>query len=1197
MKKIIRNVVLGVALASLLTVGIASIANNNNFVVAKAYDSVEHDGIVFQPWESTDSVPTTGGNYYLVNDVVVDSSKYWEFDHYGQTLNFDFNGHSVKAQLNYRGGTINWYDYSDVVHKYYIDPETHQGIINEDLGDDALTFKGGYITTNMKIAGQVSSSATLNMYGGNIFGNYNPSGHTALHVDTEFNMYGGSIIGNSARDEAGLYMSGFNAGSGIFGMYGGEIKNNYSSGDSIIRIYSNNELYLYSGRITDNTVACAAICSRYINDSYQLYIGGDVFISGNYNLDGTEERNLAHQFRIKLTEHPFKEGARVGLASHHHDSNYRKSEIAAQYIYFEDYSVSTLEEIIKSGYVYSDDDTYQVCVKYGRITLISGFDVHSFTYKGEGDTITATCSEENCSLSESELKLKVSAPSYLTYDGYAKEATLSSYNTLIFPEVSLKYYKGETEVDSCVKPGKYTAVVTCKGESAQVEFEIPKADPSVSYPGPFEATYGQKVSEFDLPDGWEWDNPDVEVGNPTYQSHPATYTPEDTEIYNVVHYNVQFHIPKLIPEPTYTVPTGLSGHVGDMLYSVHLPEGWEWEDLWTELAEPVGNQTFLASWTPDSTLYDRIHDIPVQVYVTDHTHEFTYTVSGAKAIATCHADNCYLTEDPTLTIVAPEDLTYDGNPKEATCVITGDSSAFDYPYLTYFKGEEYVPSCVEAGTYTATMYLFGSNSRPTLEFTIVKANPSPDAVPDQNAVYGQTLSEIALPEGWAWNSPTDKVGNAGTNQHKATFTPEDTNNYNTLEQDVNVIVAKANPEYTVPTGLTGLINRTLASVILPTGWSWEAPDTNLGSELGEKTFKATFTPTDTTNYNIVEHIDVKVNISEHEHAWNYTASGASITASCSSADCPVTSGLTLTLKAPTGDMHYDGKVRVATIEEGYSTEAFPNPQIKYFTGDKEVTECVNVGKYIAKVTFGNAFAMVEFEILGNTIVDPDTSDVSIEVDDAVIPEDVELRVEVRTDVAEKEIAEDYEKIQQMLEANEQISKVYDVKLIQTIGGVEKEIQPSDIKPGLKITVKMAIPAGMNMANVRILHIHTVDDMEFVSNYTIDGNDLVFEIDRLSQFAFITKTSAPAPGLNGGIIALIVILSIVAVLGILFLLLFFVFAKFIIIEDKVVKAVKFGKEDDKIRLFTFKCKKQLRVEEEVFDKKKDAEDFLNNQNKQ
>ena len=50
------------------------------------------------------------------------------------------------------------------------------------------------------------------------------------------------------------------------------------------------------------------------------------------------------------------------------------------------------------------------------------------------------------------------------------------------------------------------------------------------------------------------------------------------------------------------------------------------------------------------------------------------------------------------------------------------------------------------------------------------------------------------------------------------------------------------------------------------------------------------------------------------------------------------------------------------------------------------------------------------------------------------------------------------------------------------------------------------------------------------------------------------------------------------------------------EDEVVRAIKIGKEDDKIKLMTVKFKKELRIEEEVFDKKKDAEDYLNEQNK-
>lgn len=507
-------------------------------------------------------------------------------------------------------------------------------------------------------------------------------------------------------------------------------------------------------------------------------------------------------------------------------------------------------------------------------------------------------------------------------------------------------------------------------------------------------------------------------------------------------------------------------------------------------------------------------DYPVLAAFAPHIHELSYAASGATITATCAAEDCDLENNQaTLTLEAPANLVYDGTAKAATLAEGYNTDVFPSPEIKYYQGTSEVTSCINVGTYQAKV-TFGEATA-AVEFSITKATPTPAEVTDRNATYGQSLSEIALPDGWAWNAPTDKVGDVGTRQHKATFTPADAANYNTVEQNVNVIVAKADPAYTVPTGLTALINKTLSTIALPAGWAWDNPNENVGSETGNKTFKATFTPADTANYNVIEHVDITVLVTEHTHDWSYTANGAVITASCGAPDCPTADGLTLTLEAPKGDLHYDGTAKAATLKEGYSADAFPNPVIKYFSGNTEVSECVNVGSYIAKVTFGNAVAMVEFEILGKTMTDPDQPSVSVEIDDAVVEDNIELRVEVRTDVAEKETAADYEKIQKMLEANEQISKVYDVKLIRTVGGVETEIQPSDIKAGLKITVRMAIPEGVDMANARILHIHSVDDMEFVNDYETQGNDLVFEIGKLSQFAFVTKSSAPAPGGDGG----------------------------------------------------------------------------------
>lgn len=580
-----------------------------------------------------------------------------------------------------------------------------------------------------------------------------------------------------------------------------------------------------------------------------------------------------------------------------------------------------------------------------------------------------------------------------------------------------------------------------------------------------------------------------------------------------------------------------------------------------------------------------------------HEHVLTYAASGATITATCSAEECDLENNQaTLTLQAPANLVYDGSAKAATLEDGYDTSVFPNPSIKYYQGAAEVTSCVNVGTYQAKVTY--DTATAVVEFSITKAdlNPAPEAVSDQKATYGDSLSDIELPDGWTWNAPTDKVGNVGTRVHKATFTPEDPDNYNIVEQDVNVIVAKADPEYVVPTGLKALHDKTLSTVTLPTGWSWEEPTTNVGSELGNKVFKATFTPADTDNYNIVEHVDVTVEVVDHEHAWTYTANGATITASCGNPECPVTEGLTLTLEAPKGDLYYDGTAKLATLKAGYSEEAFPNVTIKYFSNNKEVNECINVGKYTAKVTFGNATAEINFEILGKTIVDPTQSAASIEIDNAVVPENITLRVEVRTDVVEKDIAEDYAKIQAKLEPNEQISKVYDVKLIQTTGGIEKEIQPSDIKPGLKITVKMAIPEGIDINNVRILHIHNVNDMEFVSNYKVDGNDIVFEIDRLSQFAFINKVET---GFPGWAIALIVIGGLLLLCCLFIIILFFIRPKYTIdyTKKKVIRVIITRKHDNMLLLRDVRLRKIRRNEEDVYKNKDDASKALEEHLKQ
>lgn len=84
--------------------------------------------------------------------------------------------------------------------------------------------------------------------------------------------------------------------------------------------------------------------------------------------------------------------------------------------------------------------------------------------------------------------------------------------------------------------------------------------------------------------------------------------------------------------------------------------------------------------------------------------------------------------------------------------------------------------------------------------------------------------------------------------------------YGTATVEAPFTIAKANPTYTAPTGLTALPGNTLADIVLPTGWSW-VDSTNGVGEIGNNIFKANFTPADTNNYNTVENVDVVVAVS------------------------------------------------------------------------------------------------------------------------------------------------------------------------------------------------------------------------------------------------------------------------------------------------------------------------------------------------
>ena len=119
--------------------------------------------------------------------------------------------------------------------------------------------------------------------------------------------------------------------------------------------------------------------------------------------------------------------------------------------------------------------------------------------------------------------------------------------------------------------------------------------------------------------------------------------------------------------------------------------------------------------------------------------------------------------------------------------------------ISCWQGETQVSTPTNAGDYTVKVSVAEGESYAAATdlthadwtFTIQKATPPYETPTNLIASYGETLEDVALPEGWAWESNATQLVTIGDNLFTAIFTPEDTNNYTIVRTNVTVTVSKA----------------------------------------------------------------------------------------------------------------------------------------------------------------------------------------------------------------------------------------------------------------------------------------------------------------------------------------------------------------------------------------------------------------------
>lgn len=221
-----------------------------------------------------------------------------------------------------------------------------------------------------------------------------------------------------------------------------------------------------------------------------------------------------------------------------------------------------------------------------------------------------------------------------------------------------------------------------------------------------------------------------------------------------------------------------------------------------------------------------------------------------------------------------ETFTYDGNPKMPTGTISVNAGTVNVSDLevkyqgtgTTSYNSDTAPTNV--GTYTVTYKVPDTNTNYTgtfsVAFTIKKAQLEKVTLVEDTFEY--TGDEIVSEESnfdpnkmnFSGNIKATNVGN-----YSITVSLKDKDNYEwkdgtTTDLVLNWSITQATPDYTVPTGLTSVKGKALADVVLPTGFTWNAPATVL--TVGTNTYKATYTPVDTTNYKTITDIDIEVDV-------------------------------------------------------------------------------------------------------------------------------------------------------------------------------------------------------------------------------------------------------------------------------------------------------------------------------------------------
>ena len=471
----------------------------------------------------------------------------------------------------------------------------------------------------------------------------------------------------------------------------------------------------------------------------------------------------------------------------------------------------------------------------GSVTLTLVNHIHKMSYTvGTGEnanTITATCSNDDCPLPNNTATLTISAPNGdIIYDGAAHAAVITDENGIQGDAKVLYYVKGTdgtygtASENAPVNAETYKASITLgTGDGAvtvSVEYEIKNAaltnvsveqSGTLTYSGTAQtpqvttaatAVNNQTVTfTYSLTEDGEYGAmptfTDVADSGTVYFKASAPNHDDITGSFTVTMSRANRTAPAAPTLDTATANMIRLTEVDGCEYSMN---GTTWQDSATFTGLDKNTQyTFYQRFKETANYNASPSSVDATISTTDHDHEWgNFTVSGATITATCgNSDNGHSGEtSATVTITAPT-LTVYGGTGSAEATVTNNIDGIDTPTVVYTQGETVLNAApTGAGTYKASITLGTGEDAVTASVTYTISKKAATVTADNKSkTYGADDPTLtAVVEGTVGNDTINytlsRAEGNDVGEYEITVNLGDNSNYDVTTTNAKLTIGK-----------------------------------------------------------------------------------------------------------------------------------------------------------------------------------------------------------------------------------------------------------------------------------------------------------------------------------------------------------------------------------------------------------------------